>query len=215
MKALDFTHRITPEMPVYPGTEPPGITPVYQWAQHGFRETALSLFSHTGTHIDAPAHLFEFGKQLDDFPPEQFFGTALVIDCRDAAPGTRVGVERLLPYGKDAERADFLLFCFGWDRFWGTEAYFKDFPCIDSSLAEFINRYEKKGVGVDTISIDPIEDASLPIHKKILGTGKTLILENLAHLHQAEKKPYFFTALPLKWIDSDGAPARAVAIVND
>lgn len=34
----------------------------------GFRETLLEMYSHTGTHMDAPAHMLPKGRTLDDFP---------------------------------------------------------------------------------------------------------------------------------------------------
>ena len=79
MKAIDLTHIITEDMPVYPGTEPPKLTPANSYERDGFKETLLSLYTHTGTHIDPPAHIFPDGRTLDEFPPEQFIGKALVI----------------------------------------------------------------------------------------------------------------------------------------
>ena len=55
MKAIDLTHIITEDMPVYPGTEPPKLTPANSYERDGFKETLLSLYTHTGTHIDPPA----------------------------------------------------------------------------------------------------------------------------------------------------------------
>ena len=49
MKMLDLTHCITPEMPVYPGTEPPRLTAACTMERDGFRETLLEMYSHTGT----------------------------------------------------------------------------------------------------------------------------------------------------------------------
>ena len=80
MKAIDLTHIITEDMPVYPGTEPPKLTPANSYEKDGFKETLLSLYTHTGTHIDPPAHIFPDGRTLDEFPPEQFIGKALVIE---------------------------------------------------------------------------------------------------------------------------------------
>ena len=61
MKAIDLTHIITEDMPVYPGTEPPKLTPANSYERDGFKETLLSLYTHTGTHIDPPAHIFPDG----------------------------------------------------------------------------------------------------------------------------------------------------------
>ena len=68
MKAIDLTHIITEDMPVYPGTEPPKLTPANSYEKDGFKETLLSLYTHTGTHIDPPAHIFPDGRTLDEFP---------------------------------------------------------------------------------------------------------------------------------------------------
>ena len=91
MRVLDFTHRIEPDMPVYPGTEPPRLSPANTYEKDGFRETLLSLYSHTGTHMDAPAHLFAHQPTLDALPAAQFVGPALVVDCSDAAAGAAGG----------------------------------------------------------------------------------------------------------------------------
>ena len=52
---LDLTHCISPEMPVYPGTEQPILTTACTIREAGYRETILHMYSHTGTHMDAPA----------------------------------------------------------------------------------------------------------------------------------------------------------------
>lgn len=107
MRVLDFTHRIEPDMPVYPGTEPPRLSPANTYEKDGFRETLLSLYSHTGTHMDAPAHLFAHQPTLDALPAAQFVGPALVVDCSDAAAGAVLTMERLAPVRQLADRAAF------------------------------------------------------------------------------------------------------------
>lgn len=76
MKVIDLTHTIREGMPVYPGTEPPLLEPANSYEKDGFRETRLTMFSHTGTHMDAPAHLFAGRTTLDAFPAGQFIGQA-------------------------------------------------------------------------------------------------------------------------------------------
>ena len=138
MKVIDLTHTIRADMPVYPGTEPPILAPANTYEQDGFKETRLTLFTHTGTHADPPAHLFPGRTTLDQFPAEQFIGKALVIDCRDLGPGEAITLDRLGRYGGLAEQADFLLFHLGWDRFWGTNDYFGDYPCLDDEVLDLL-----------------------------------------------------------------------------
>lgn len=58
MQVIDLTHTIYENMPVYPGTDRPKLEIANTYEKNGFRETLLTMFSHTGTHMDAPAHLF-------------------------------------------------------------------------------------------------------------------------------------------------------------
>ena len=81
MKVIDLTHIIKENMPVYPGTDAPKFLPASSYEKDGFKETLLQMYTHPGTHMDPPAHLFSGRTTLDQFPIEQFIGKALVIDC--------------------------------------------------------------------------------------------------------------------------------------
>ena len=67
MRVIDLTHTICEDMPVYPGTEPPKLQTANTIERDGFRETLLTMYSHTGTHMDAPAHLYAGRITLDAF----------------------------------------------------------------------------------------------------------------------------------------------------
>ena len=56
LRVVDLTHVIQPGMPVYPGTEGPRFEGTSTLERDGFMERLVSLTSHTGTHVDAPAH---------------------------------------------------------------------------------------------------------------------------------------------------------------
>ena len=75
--------------------------------------------------------------------------------------GKAITLERILQYGKDAENADFLLFHLGWDKRWGTDAYFGDYPCLDDAAMDYIIAGDYKGIGFDVIGLDPIADENL------------------------------------------------------
>ena len=137
MKTIDLTHTITETMPVYPGTEQPKLIPACTIERDKFRETLLKMYSHTGTHTDAPAHLYTGRTTLDKFDTDAFVGSAVVIDCRDLKEGEKAGVDRILKYGSDAEQAEFLLFDFGWDAYWGKPEYFGNYPCPSKEAVEY------------------------------------------------------------------------------
>lgn len=211
MKVIDLTHMIESGMPVYPGTEPPSFEPANTYEKDGFRETRITMFTHTGTHMDPPAHLFRDGMTLDAFPPDRFIGKALVIDCTQLHDGEPITMEHLRPYGDKLKSADFLLFRLGWDEHWGTEAYFGDYPCIDDFVLDFILSGTYKGIGFDVIGLDPIKDTNLTRHKKLFMGRDIVNIENLCNLGQCGSDLFWFSCFPLKLRDSDGAPIRAVA----
>ena len=211
MRVIDLTHVIEKNMPVYPGTEPPKLDPANGYEKDGFKETRITMFSHTGTHMDPPAHLFPNGTTLDRFLPEQFIGKAAVIDCRDLQDGEPITMAQVRRAGAIADQADFLLFNLGWDRRWGTESYFGDYPCLDDEVMAYILQGSFKGIGFDVIGLDPIADASLTRHKKLFAEKEIVNIENLCNLELCGPGLFWFSCFPLKIADSDGSPIRAVA----
>ena len=211
MKVIDLTHVIESNMPAYPGTEPPALEPANTYEKDGFKETKVSMYTHTGTHIDPPAHLFQGRTTLDAFPPEQFIGKALVIDCTSLNEGESITADHLSRYGEKADMADFLLFRLGWDERWGTDAYYGDYPCIDDSEIEYILAGDFKGIGFDVIGLDPIADEDLTRHKKLFKEKDIINIENLCNLGSCGTELFWFSCFPLKITDCDGSPARAVA----
>ena len=211
MKVIDLTHTITENMPLFPGTEPPKLTTVNNYEANGFRETLLQITTHTGTHIDPPAHVYSGKATLDALPPEQFIGKALVINCRNLQEGEAITLQNITRYGEKAAKADFLLFNLGWDSFWGTPAYFGNYPCLTDDALDYILNGSYKGIGFDVMGIDPINDETLRLHKKLFADKQIVNIENLKNLHLCGEKLFWFSCFPLKIPNSDGSPIRAVA----
>lgn len=211
MKVIDLTHYIEPNMPAYPGTEPPTLEPANTYEKDGFKETRLSMFTHTGTHMDPPAHLFADRTTLDQFPPEQFMGEALVIDCTVLSEGEPITMSLIDRCGDKARQADFLLFYLGWDQRWGKDTYFGDYPCLDEAVMDYILAGDYKGIGFDVIGLDPIADENLTRHKKLFRHKDILNIENLCNLGECGTDLFHFSCFPLKIRDCDGSPIRAVA----
>jgi len=211
MRVIDLTHTITQDMPVYPGTDTPRLALAGTYEKDGFKETLLQMSSHTGTHMDSPSHLFSNRTTLDEFPASQFIGKALVIDCCDLPEGGAITMEQLRPYGDKVAQADFLLFNLGWDEYWGTDAYFGDYPCVDDEVLDLIIAGDYKGIGFDVIGLDPITDENLTRHKKLFSSCDIVNIENLKKLDCCGDDLFWFSCCPLRIKDSDGSPIRAIA----
>lgn len=207
MSIIDLTHPIEPGMPVYPGDEEPAITTTATIAKDGYQAQRLILTTHTGTHIDAPAHLIPGGKTLDQFPAAHLQGKTRVVDCRGVQG--EITLSRLEPLARLHE-AEFILILTGWDRHWGTDGYFTGYPVLAREAALWLAALPIKGIGVDTISLDPPRAESLANHRAFLDRGK-LIIENLTHLEDIADQTCRLYCLPLPIAHADGAPARVIA----
>ena len=85
---------------------------------------------------------------------------------------------------------------------------------ISKSTALYLLQSGKKGVGLDTIGVDPIADAHLSIHRRLFQDHEIVVMENLANLDQIGDGLFTLFALPLRYQDADGSPIRAVAVLD-
>lgn len=210
MKIYDLTRLITPDIMVWPGTPKPIIGEGSTLERDGFRETRLDIFSHVGTHMDAPAHMLEGAPALDELPVNTFWGSAWVLDASKAEPGSAIGPEAL----EDFPGADFLLVSTGWELYWNKPEYFGNFPHLAPETVRRALELGVRGIGVDTMGIDPMTDSSYTNHFIMFRAGR-VVIENLCNLAPIRGQVVNFAALPLKFENSDGAPVRAVAEVPD
>lgn len=215
MNVIDLTHTITEDMPMFPETEQPSIKGYATVDVDGFRECMITLDSHTGTHMDSPAHAISGGKTLDLLPSDQFMGRALVIDCRDVPRGGTIGLDRLERYGDAANEVDFLVLDLGWAGRWGTDEYFGDYPCMSDELIDRIVAGSWKGVCLDCPSVDPVDDVNMTRHRRLLGGRDVVIVENLCNLEGLGDGPFWLGCFPLRYANADGSPIRALAWLDE
>ena len=211
MTIIDLTHTIATDMPVYPGTKPPVILTGCSIDEAGFWEKKITMFSHTGTHMDAPAHLIKGAKTLDQLPIEQFFGKAFILRRGDNQAGV-IEMDELLPHADLLAQAEFILLQTGWSRYWGTEKYFSGYPVLSPEAAALLGELPLKGLGVDTISVDAIDSTTYPVHISLLEKN-IVIIENLTDLNKIAGVFCTFSCFPLKLTEADGSPLRAIALL--
>ena len=212
MKLIDLSHPITPTMPVYPGDEQPVLKIMGSIDEDGYKDKVITICSHTGTHMDAPAHILKNSMSLDRLPIEHFFGNAFLINWVDGKSKI-IEPENLTEHRDSLEQADYLLIHTGWSKYWGTDDYFSNYPVFSPEAADWLKGFSLKGIGLDTISADEINNSDLPIHKSLLGSN-TVIVENLTNLDKISCETFTFSCFPLRLEDADGSPVRAVAILD-
>lgn len=211
MNFIDLSHPLTQDMPVYPGSDPPDFSSVATVSDNGYAEKRLTLFSHTGTHMDAPSHILPEGASLDTFPIDRFAGKGCLLDFSSLS-GPEITQEDIAACRHLVDRSEFVLIHTGWSRYWGTDAYYTRYPVLSVDAAEWIAGFHLKGLGVDAISVDHPDSSDFPVHRLLLAAS-ILIIENLTGLNRLPSYGFTITAFPLKISDSDGSPVRAVAIL--
>ncbi|MDN5722909.1 MAG: cyclase family protein [Corynebacterium sp.] len=207
----DLTHALTTGMPVYPGDPEVEIDEVLTLPADGCSVRSLHLGSHSGTHVDAPAHVIAGGRTIDQVAPEELMGDAAVLHLPDLTTRQRIDGEMLgeaLRSGPE-NLPSIILLATGWDRFWGADDYLRH-PVLTEDAASFLVRGGVRVLGMDMASPDGSDSAdSLATHEVLLGADR-LIIENLRGLTDLPRHVEF-TALPLRIAGGDGGPVRAVA----
>jgi kynurenine formamidase len=213
MKIIDLSHLICSGMPVYSETESPELQPICTLGEDGYRETKITLYSHTGTHIDAPGHMINNGIYLDHIGIEYFIGKATILDFSNGKKPLLNPDDFNPEYINRISKVDFVIIKTLWGKYWGKNEYFQNYPYLSTESARFLAGYKLKGVGIDTMSLEPPDTVHFYAHK-ILLSKNILIIENLTNLELIKSDFFTFLALPLKIKDSDGSPVRALALEN-
>ncbi len=213
MVCRDLTHPISPRMPVYPGTEPPTIQTANTVERDGFAEMTIHMGSHTGTHVDAPAHMVAGAPTLDRMGVDRFVGRACVVDVSGAAGG-EIGAADLERHAGLVEGCDFVLLHTGWSRYWGEDRYYSGFPVLSGAATRWLIGRGLKGIGLDAISIDPVGATRFANHLECFEAG-LISVENLTGLGALVGRRFTLSCLPLALQDADGSPVRAVALLDE
>jgi kynurenine formamidase len=112
--------------------------------------------------------------------------------------------------GADLADLDFVLLRTGWERHWGTPRYYRDWPWLEPALAERLAGAGLRGVGLDSPSVDPLDEGAS--HER-LAAGGLINVENLANLDRLPDGPFLFMAFPLRLQGAEASPVRAVALL--
>jgi len=204
----DLSHPLHSGMQVYPGDPGVDFAPALELERDGAAVTELHLGSHTGTHVDAPAHTVAGGRTMDRVSLDELVGEALVIRVPGLGDHATIGVDDL---GELPSRVpSIVVIDMGWARHFGTERALAH-PALGVEAARLLVTRGMHVLGVDTLSPDPTDAAGttdFPVHEVVLG-GDGLIIENLTGLEGLPARVRI-GVFPLR-LAVDGAPVRAVA----
>ena len=184
-------------------------------ADVGYNTTTLHLYSHAGTHMDAPLHFVDGGDPIDTVDLDVCMGPAAVIDLSHAEPNDLIAVADLLPHAERVERGARLLLRTDWSLHQDRDDFRTHMPRVSPELARWLVAREIALLGVETpsvASVRPEMQAELTeVHQTLL-EGGVVIVEGMVNLHELRRETVELIVLPLKIRGCDGSPVRAVAV---
>lgn len=163
--------------------------------------SAITMSPHIGAHADAPLHYGTGGLPIGGVALEPYLGPCRVIHVL----GRRGLVEpRHLAHAADGLPPRVLVrTCVQAPTQWST-----DFASFAPETIDWLAQSGVMLIGIDSQSVDPAESRSLPSHGRLLRHDMR-VLENLV-LDDVDAGDYELIALPLKLVEADASPVRAV-----
>lgn len=218
----DLSQPISCESPTWDGQCGFNHVNVLNYGQDLFRVQQFQLNAGIGTHIDAPAHLFEGKQTVADIPLSDLFFPLSIIDIREKVKRNRsysLSVDDVELYEQrfgQMPSNTLLIAHTGWGSYWNSPDTYRSansenimtFPSIHKSIAE---KYQSRicGLGIDTLSPDCGDD--FPVHHIMLGAGK-LIVENISdRIENVPPSGAYGICVPLKLKDGTESPVRLLA----
>jgi arylformamidase len=211
-KLIDLSHAIVAGMTTYKGLPGPHICDYWsreQSASHyddgsTFQIGRIEMVANTGTYVDVPFHRFEAGEDLAAVGIERLVGLeGLCVRSEGLATGPA------LFEGLDV-RGKAVLVHTGWDRHWGTDAYFSDHPFLTGDAARLLAEAGAALVGIDSHNIDDTRARARPVHTILLRAGIP-ICEHMTNLGALPVDGFRLTAAPPKVQGMGTFPVRAFA----
>ena len=192
MKYIDISHTIYSGMKKYP-SDPPVKVSLCKSLNNGnsCNLCTISCGSHSGTHVDAPRHVFKKKKTVDKIKIKDLMCDVAVVDIKQLL---KKSFEIKIQKNKNIK--GILL----------KSARNKNGLTIRE--AKMLLRQRINLVGTEEMSIEESKDSSHPVHRLLLKNG-IIIVESL-NLKKVKQGFYKLICLPLKIKKGDGAPCRAI-----
>ena len=205
MKLIDLSHPISNAMPTYPSDPDISIIREKDIDTDNTLVHSFKMGTHTGTHLDVPAHVIPGGKTLNNFSLSSFTGTAIKVDeisynSLEKLKGVVEGV----------------VYDCGWDRHFKEPEIFygPDRPKISKKLIEIVIKMGIQFFGCDLPSVDASGSKNKSVHNALLRKN-IIIYESLTNFDQLPLYiPFKFYGFPLPFVGLDGSPVRAIGMIH-
>jgi kynurenine formamidase len=215
---IDLSHVITEGMVTYKGLPGPHICDFLSREQSAanyddgstFQIGKIEMVANTGTYVDVPSHRYADGQDLSEVGLEAFAHLPAIVIRQPFRDGLAVSVDAFDSFDV---RGKAVLVATGWDRHWGSDAYYHDHSFVSAEAADWLVSQGAALVGIDSHNIDDTRVRTRPVHTALLGAG-IIVCEHMTNLGALPDAGFRFTAAPPKVRGMGTFPVRAYALIE-
>lgn len=207
-RVVDLTHVLLPGEEQY----------TLEIARRGDRQgaegdimSAVYMWSHVGTHVEAPLHFLTAGGDTASIAVERLMGPAIVLDFRHKQVNEPIDRDELAAAG-DVEVGDRVLIMTGRDDQYRTAASHDRPYLTEAAVRWLVHDREISCLGTDSSGFEVRGGAESHPNHRILNNAAVPVLECLRNLQELRCKRIYLIALPIPVVGLDASPVRAIAI---
>ncbi len=237
-RLIDLSMPVDNDMVTFPKIIQPTLEMYQDWRQYAEQIGAseygvdwltatyrVELSDHVGTHMDSLRHLRDDAAGPESIPLEYCYGDGVVLDFRHKEAGSGINAQEvqdaLDKISYTLKPLDIVLIMTGAGAYQDEPRYLKDHPGMTADAIHWLLDRGIMMIGIDAITLDPPVWAMFE-RKQFWEAHRVMLerdyyhLENLTNLDQIPN-PFGFklSLFPIKWVNTTGAPVRAVAMVED
>jgi arylformamidase len=192
-------HFVEDLLPEYAGLRP---------ANADYIMSEVSMWSHVGTHLEAPYHYFRDRDDVSRVPLERVVGECALLQFTDRGPGEAITRADLVERGGDVRRGDIVFVRTDEGHYRTAQSHDRPYFTEDA-----IGWLVEKGIaclGVDCSGIEKRGVPGQPNHVQLFEHGIPLI-EHLAGLDRLASSRFFVVAVPWRVQGLEASPVSVVA----
>ncbi len=203
---IDITPKLHNGVATYPGN-PPFEMHIVRSVAEGAHSTLseVRMGTHSGLHVDAPAHFIAGAGGLEEQGLEALVGPCRVVEFGEA-DRVAIDVTDLEPLA--IEEGERVLFKTRNSEMWAREGFDPTFVHLSTEAARYLAFLHPACVGVDYLSVGGFRGNGTEVHEALLGAG-VLAIEG-CDLRGVAPGDYELICLPLRLDGAEAAPARAI-----
>ena len=206
-RLVDLTHVL------FPGEEQYTLEVSRRNERHGPEGDIMStvyMWSHIGTHVEAPLHFLADGGDTANLPIESLMGPAIVLDFCGKEVNEPISLEEVRTAG-DVQEGDRVLIMTGrQDQYRTPQSHDRPY-LMEEAVRWLVEDRRINCLGTDSSGFEVRGVDHHPNHR-LLNNAGVPVLECLTNLTELSRQRIFLIALPWPVAGLDACPVRAVAI---